>query len=212
MSSAGLAAVIALGAAHIVARYAGARVVAGVLKPLPILLLASMVSRAIPAEPRYGAALLAGLLCSMVGDVCLVFPARFVAGLACFLVGHLFYIGAFAGAGEWDLGAALLILPFVVSGGAMLAFLWPYLARLRPAVVLYVLVIAVMAWTAAVRAAAPGTAAPSGALALGGALLFMVSDGVLATDRFVRPLPGGDGAVMVTYYAAQTLIAASATA
>lgn len=211
MSCALIAVVVTLGVAHIIARYAGAPAVAGVLKPFPIALLAVVVSQTIPAEPHYGAPLLAGLLCSMAGDICLVFPARFLAGLGCFLIGHLFYIGTFAGAGEWNGEAWLLFLPFGLAGGAMLVFLWPYLARVRPAVAVYVLVIAVMAWTAAVRAASPGTVSPSGALALSGAVLFMVSDGVLATDHFVRPLPGGDGIVMVTYYAAQTLIAASAT-
>jgi uncharacterized membrane protein YhhN len=210
MSSALIAAVVTLGVAHILARTAGAPVLAGVLKPLPIALLALVVSQTIPAEPRYGGPVLAGLVCSMAGDICLVFPARFLAGLACFLVGHLFYIGAFGGAAAWSAGAWLLLVPFAVGGAAMLGFLWPHLDRVRPAVAVYVVVIVTMAWAAAVRAASPGTASPSGALALGGAIVFMVSDGVLSTDRFVRPLPGGDAIVMVTYYAAQTLIAASA--
>ena len=59
---------------------------------------------------------------------------------------------------------------------------------------------------------APATPAPSGMLALAGALLFMSSDGVLAFDRFARRFPAAYAVVMVTYYAAQTLIAASATA
>jgi len=55
------------------------------------------------------------------------------------------------------------------------------------------------------------TAAPaaSGGLALAGALLFMLSDGLLATDRFARRFAAADAALMTTYYAAQTLIALS---
>jgi uncharacterized membrane protein YhhN len=91
----------------------------------------------------------------------------------------------------------------------MFGFLSPHLGRLRAPVAVYVLVIAAMAWRAAARAAAP---VAGGTLALAGAVLFMVSDGLLATDRFARPFAAADGAVMVTYYAAQTLIAASALA
>src|SRR5947199_206071 len=71
----------------------------------------------------------------------------------------------------------------------------------------YVSVIAVMGWCAAVRATAGPSA--SGELALAGALLFMLSDGLLATDRFARRLRAADAIVMTTYYAAQTLIALS---
>src|SRR5439155_538218 len=39
--------------------------------------------------------------------------------------------------------------------------------------------------------------------------LFMLSDGLLATDRFARRFAAADAAVMTTYYAAQTLIALS---
>jgi len=73
-------------------------------------------------------------------------------------------------------------------------------------------VIAVMGWRAAVRAMAVSTPAPSGSLALAGALLFMLSDGLLATDRFARPFRSAEAAVMTTYYAAQTLLALSVRA
>jgi uncharacterized membrane protein YhhN len=65
---------------------------------------------------------------------------------------------------------------------------------------------------AARRALAPDTPMPSGELARAGALAFMASDGVLALDRFVRRFGAAHAVVMVTYYAAQTLIAASVAA
>jgi uncharacterized membrane protein YhhN len=40
----------------------------------------------------------------------------------------------------------------------------------------------------------------------------MVSDGVLAVDRFVRRFAAADAVVMTTYYAAQILIALSVRA
>jgi uncharacterized membrane protein YhhN len=204
----GVSAAVAIGAAHIAARYAAARRLAGLLKAVPIALLAALVA----AEPaaigeRYRWLVFAALLCSLAGDLWLVFPGGFVPGLASFLVAHLLYIGAFAPGGAWDTDAWLLLLPFVFFAIVMLTYLWPHLGRQRIPVVIYVTVIAAMGWRAAVRAGlAP---APSGALALAGALFFMLSDGLLAVDRFSRPFRAADAAVMTTYYAAQMLIALS---
>jgi uncharacterized membrane protein YhhN len=39
-----------------------------------------------------------------------------------------------------------------------------------------------------------------------GASVFVVSDTTLAVNRFVRPLPGADVVVMVTYHVGQALI------
>jgi uncharacterized membrane protein YhhN len=61
-----------------------------------------------------------------------------------------------------------------------------------------------MAWTAGGRAAA---GAPGGAVALAGAVTFMVSDATLAMNRFVGRFPAAQAVVMVTYYAAQTMLA-----
>jgi uncharacterized membrane protein YhhN len=204
-----VAAALVLGTAHVVARHRGALHVAGVLKPLPILLLAVLVARGDGGPGGWYAPLVAAGLCwSMAGDVFLVFPSRFVPGLASFLVAHGCYVAAFAPLGRWDAGAWLAAIPFAVGAGLYVRVLWPHLGAIRPAVVVYATVIAAMAWRAAAAAAvvpAPGTAA-----ALAGALLFMVSDGILAYDRFVRSFPAAAGLVMTTYYVAQTLIAVSA--
>src|SRR2546426_5470758 len=97
MDALGMAIVSALGVGHLVARYAGAPRVAGVLKPLPIALLTVMVWQGTPLDGRYSTFVVAGLVSSLVGDVCLLFPRRFVAGLPSFLVAHLFYLAAFRG-------------------------------------------------------------------------------------------------------------------
>jgi uncharacterized membrane protein YhhN len=204
-----LAAAAALGVAHIGARYVGPRLVAGVLKPLPILLFAVMVA---VAGRAHGAAyqwlVVVALGFSMAGDVFLLFPGRFTAGLASFLVAHLVYIAAFV-VGARD-PAPSLLLPFAVLAILMLRRLWPHLGRQRVPVIVYVGVIAVMGWRAAVRALSPAVPAPSDTLALVGALLFMTSDSVLALNRFARPFAAADAVVMTTYYAAQALIALSA--
>src|SRR6266705_3141069 len=60
MEARGMAIVCALGVAHLVARYAGAPRIAGVLKPLPIALLAVMVWQGTPLDGRYSTFVVAG--------------------------------------------------------------------------------------------------------------------------------------------------------
>ncbi len=208
MWSGGVAFVLVLGAAHVAARAAGARAAADLSKAMPIVLLAGLVAtEPAPVGQAYRWLVFAGLLCSLGGDVWLLFPRGFVAGLASFLLAHLLYIAAFAPGTPWNASAWALLAPFALVSLVVLRHLWPHLGRERAPVAVYVSVIAVMGWRAAVRVtAAPAT---SGGLALAGALLFMLSDGLLATDRFARRFAAADAAVMTTYYAAQTLIALS---
>src|SRR5690349_15946504 len=170
MWTAGIAAAGVVGAGHIAARYAGSRAAAGVLKAIPIAILAAFVATepAVVSE-RYRWLVFAALLWSLGGDVWLVFPGGFVPGLLDFLVAHVLYIAAFA----WDVHAGgtklLVLLPFLVGGLAMLAYLWPHLGKYRVPVLVYVAVIVAMGWRAAARALAPGVPEPSGTLALEGA-------------------------------------------
>jgi len=206
--------VVLVGAGYLVAHYGGSRPLSALLKVLPILALAAVVaSGPSSVDTRYATWLVGGLLASAVGDVCLVWPERFFTrGLASFLIAHCLYVGAFA-SGAAAGGMAWPWLAGILGTAAiLLARLWPHLGRVRGAVLAYVAVIAVMAWTAARRAGAPATPVPSGVLALVGSLLFMTSDAILALDRFARRIPAAHAVVMITYYAAQTLIASSAVA
>ena len=71
----------------------------------------------------------------------------------------------------------------------------------------YGLVILVMAWRASAAWAVLGSF--PALLALAGALLFVVSDTLLAINRFIRQFRWSKVAVLGTYYAGQALIAAS---
>lgn len=201
-----------LGAAHLAAHYAGRGALAGVLKALPVLLFAATVVRGTAAAGvGYGRLVASGLAISAVGDVSLVFPSGFLAGLGGFFVAHCCYVAAFAAAGVGaGPGPALALAVLAVVAGGMLHRLWPHVGGLGAPVVAYAAVLATMTWTAIARAALPATPEPSGTLAAAGAVAFLVSDGVLAEDRFARPFTAAHGVVMVTYYLAQALIAASA--
>lgn len=211
MSGALLATAAAIGGAHLLAYHRGLRATAGVLKAIPILLLAWGV----PSTPSgvgstYARLVAAGLVLSAVGDVSLVFRSGFLAGLAGFFLAHCCYIGAFGRGGlvGGTLGIVALVVLATVAG-TMLRYLGPHVGRARAPVAVYGAALSAMVWCAIGRALLPGTPVPSGVLAAVGAASFLVSDGVLAVDRFARPFAGAHAVVMVTYYVAQALIAAS---
>ncbi len=148
---------------------------------------------------------LIGLLCSLVGDVALMWPQQgFLPGLVSFLLAHLAYLWAFTrtqplAAVRWPFVA------YAALASAILWLLWPGVpAPLRGPVLAYVLCLAAMAAQAAVlwRSGAERGAV----LALGG-LLFMSSDALLATNKFAGPLPLASLWVLASYWAAQWCIA-----
>ena len=122
-----------------------------IAKPLTMAFVIALAAR--PSESTSDAfqgLVLAGLLFSLAGDVFLMLPSdRFVAGLGCFFVGHLFYIGAFSI--DAGLTTALtrepdVFLGFLVLGAAVYGSLWPRLHDMKIPVAAYVLAIAAMAW------------------------------------------------------------------
>ena len=149
--------------------------------------------------------LTAALVCSLGGDVALMLPNLFIPGLVSFLLGHVAYIALLRRGVRWFAHRGALLVT-VGIGAAMYAWLWHggLPAELRIPVAVYVLVIALMAAQALGRAAELQTdAAHTVAL---GACIFMVSDSVLAIDRFVQPVPMAILWVLTTYYAAQFCI------
>lgn len=156
------------------------------------------------AGTRPGIAVLVGMGLGLLGDAFLLLEQEwaFVAGLSAFLLGHLAYVLAFTTSWFSPAGAAVALL----LAGGLAARIGP---RLRTAAIAdegpmmgwavtgYLLVIAAMA------VAAGATGRP---LVLIGALLFVVSDAVLALDRFVAPRPRAHLVVMVTYHLAQAAI------
>ncbi|MFN2562561.1 MAG: lysoplasmalogenase [Jatrophihabitans sp.] len=176
-----------------------------VLKPatLVALVVAAAGADLGDAKPWVVTALVFGLL----GDVGLMLSSGrtdrpFLAGLAAFLIGHLFYQVAFVVAGVHALeslagllivgGAAGLALPEVLRGARQRAGLeFSYIVGA------YAAVLAVMAVLAV------GTSHIATAV---GGVLFLVSDTLIARDRFVAPVRHGKLLVIVTYHLTQFLI------
>jgi alkylglycerol monooxygenase len=179
-----------------------------VAKPLALMLAIAMVAVRSRREARplaFDGWLLGGLALSLLGDVLLLVPGRFIPGLVAFLLAHLCYIVLFSRGVGWLPRPRMLAITLGV-GALMYAVLFPGLGPvLKVAVAAYVLVIGTMAAQALGRAAVLGDAA-SRAVAIG-AVLFMASDSLLALNRFWHPLPLAPLWVLTTYYAAQVLIA-----
>ncbi len=174
-----------------------------IFKPLTMVLALLLVARS--GAARSSALLLLALAASLAGDVFLMLPGYFIAGLVSFLCAHLAYIALFKRGQGWfpNRRALLLTLGF---GTAMYGVLWTggLPAGLRGPVAAYVLVIALMAAQAIGRATVRRDAGAT--LVALGAGCFMLSDTLLALNKFVTPLPWAPLWVLSTYYVAQVLI------
>lgn len=177
-------------------------------KPLTtVLILALAATAGEPVSRGYQALVCAGLLFSLTGDVFLMLPRdRFVAGLAAFLIAHLFYVAAFAPRPP-ALAAPLGLAAVLTYGAVLLRSLWPHLGTLRAPVAFYGVALMAMAWQAMERWAVLETA--PALLGAAGAVLFVASDSLLALERFVRRGAWGQAVVLGTYFTAQWLIALS---
>ncbi|XP_077567113.1 lysoplasmalogenase TMEM86A isoform X2 [Stigmatopora nigra] len=154
--------------------------------------------------------ILAGLLFSALGDAFLVWQEQgyFIHGLVMFAVTHVLYSSAF-GMKPTD-GRAGLAVGAASAAGYLL--LYPYLrGPFTYLVGAYVALIGFMGWRAAagLRPARHLWTWTELSACLG-AVLFMVSDLLVAVDKFCFPVAHSRAMVMATYYAAQMLIALSA--
>jgi uncharacterized membrane protein YhhN len=161
--------------------------------------LAALIGYAATASDP-SAWLLVALALSLLGDVYLMLPVNlFAAGLGAFLLAHVAYIA------EFDASWTARLLCWV----AVLAATFPVARRilraiddaaLRPAVALYIATIALMVASAI---------ASGSRVAAIGAILFFVSDGIIAWNRFVQHLTWARLAIMITYHLGQLALVVS---
>jgi uncharacterized membrane protein YhhN len=152
--------------------------------------------------------LVAALALSAVGDAFLSRDGEkaFLGGLGSFLVAHIVYVALFLrsggglellGAESWRGAIALAMAVFAI---VMLAALWRRVGPgLRAPIAVYV---------AAILAMGISALTTSSMWVIGGAILFMASDGLLATEKFLAAAISPNRAWMrfaawALYYAAQ---------
>lgn len=148
--------------------------------------------------------LVAALALGLVGDVMLLGSSdrRFRMGLAAFLVGHLAYLGAFLGHGLDPQAWSWVALPLLLVSLLLTRDVVPTTHR-RSGLSLSLPVAVYTGVIGAVLVLGFVTGSPWVAV---GSAVFVASDGTLAVNRFVRPLPFGNLVVMTTYHVAQALI------
>lgn len=146
---------------------------------------------------------------SWIGDILLLFVFKgsmfFIFGLVSFLIAHLFYVFLFlkelkktSGKFEFKQPGLTLIVLFLVGFYALLS---PHLGDLKIPVIIYALVICFMLYIAYLLY--PHWTTPSSLFLLTGAIAFVISDFLLAINKFYAPFPNAGFFVMVTYLYAQ---------
>ncbi len=152
-----------------------------------------------------------GLFFSWIGDIVLEIDQNqeimFMAGLAFFLLAQVSYFIVFImthGKGQPVKKLIMMILPVVIYGVFLLAFLYRDLGEMRLPVVIYALVILAMLSAAITREGKTGIA--SFWLVLAGAALFVLSDSLLAVNKFSYAIPAAPVLIMSTYVIGQFLI------
>jgi uncharacterized membrane protein YhhN len=180
------------------------------LKPLTVALLIAAAVALRGEEPGGRWVLtLAALALSLAGDVFLMLPRNlFVAGLGSFLLAHLAYVAAFNLSSPPPIPTLLAAAGVsLAAGGLFLRLRTGLLAKgmggLVPPVAAYVAAIGAMVVSALTTVARPDWDAAHAALAVVGAVLFMVSDSLIAWTRFIRPFRHARVAVMATYHLGQ---------
>lgn len=170
-------------------------------KPLPALALAWWTAGA------PGAALVTtGLVFSAVGDLTLDLgtePAFFLAGMAAFAVAHAAYVAAFLA--HTRRPRLLALLPFLLWGVVLLRMVGAGLGPLVAPVCAYAVLLVAMMWRATAASLEAGRW-----VAAAGAVLFGLSDSLIALDRFHAPVPGARWLIMALYWTGQLGIARSA--
>lgn len=184
-------------------------------KPLLLVTLLVYYLSSRMESPNKLALLIAGALgFSWIGDVLLMLQGQmevlFMAGLLAFLLAHLLYILAYWQAikqsNDHSYGAFvhLRIIFLIFVGGALVYMLYPSLGSLRLPVIVYTTVIIFMGISALMRRGR--TSEKSFVLVYSGALLFIMSDAMLAINKFLYPLVQADLLIMASYISAQYLI------
>ena len=155
------------------------------------------------------------IIFSFLGDTLLMYESRnaayFMFGLVAFLIAHVFYILVYRQhRGEENenrlqgVHRARLAFPVILAGSGLVFVLYPSLGDLQIPVMIYAAVLVIMTLHALFRLGRTNTS--SFWLVFTGAILFMISDSLLAINKFFHPIAHAGIYIMISYIAAQFLI------
>src|SRR4051812_504393 len=161
-----------------------------VSKPLIML---SLIGYYLSSELLRNMTFVRALFFCWTGDILLLFQSEaavfFMAGLGAFLLGQVLYIISFRMMQDAEPQNELTIpqkirfsLPVMLAGTGLVAVLFPKLGGLKLPVLLYAVALMLMVMTAIFRFGR--TSSKSYWAMLFGAILFMISDSILAMNKF----------------------------
>ena len=173
------------------------------LKPLTILLIIFLgIASKDFRDNSFNQLILIGLLFSFLGDILLMFGKKeFLYGMGSFFLAHVFYINAF-----YIVNMKFNLILFIIIFGITSAYyfyLYSTLYSYRGPVLLYSLIIGTMLYFAISHFLIDNQIV--GKLIILGAVLFTISNMLLAIRQFKGNFPLSSELVYLTYYPAQYL-------
>lgn len=202
---------IALSFIYLLLLFLGYEVLDCYLKPalIPLLILGVYFSKKFKTR----SILITALLFSWIGDVILLFSdiaeIYFILGLVSFLISHILYCVLFNKQvkEKFKKNAIIFLIGSIIIASylvGMLSVLLPTLGDLKIPVIVYASVISIM-----LLFAYNGLLIwkkPANQYVFFGALFFVVSDSILAINKFHMPIQKSAFIIMLTYLVAQYLI------
>ena len=173
-----------------------------VCKPMATLLLMTIAMVGV-SDARIKTWVLTALVFSLIGDIALMFKERyFIPGLVSFCLALLSYALAFTLEARFtNLQWVYALLPISVAL-VFLNSMWGTFGSLRYAVAGYAMMMALFLWRAFSRFDESSISLSSWALVLGGAMLFMLGDILLARRHFAK-IEGAYWIQLGAYFLAQ---------
>ena len=177
----------------------------------PALLLSLIIFYAVKSNnipPKIRSLTYSALIFSLFGDILLMFVNRsahfFTAGLASFLLAHIMYILVFLKSKNSTKKPWLFTGILLVYGAGLFWLLKDNLGEMLLPVFFYMVVILTMATAAVLRV--DRVPKISFIFVLFGAILFLISDSLLAINKVYTPLAYSNISIMFTYAFAQLFI------
>jgi len=184
-----------------------------IVKALIMPVLALLYFRLVRSQMNgFHRMIISAFIFSWFGDVTLQLQQLndlyFMIGLSCFLASQVFYLTAFfatTGKNVLFFRKIYLILTVLIYGILLLYFLYDGLGDMRIPVIIYAVLILTMLTAALNRQEKVNR--QSFILVMIGAVLFVLSDSMIAINKFGHPFLLARVGIMTTYITAQYLIA-----
>jgi alkenylglycerophosphocholine hydrolase len=170
-----------------------------VIKAIPALSLAVLAFIAVSGAR--GKLLFTSLVFCAAADIALELDGGkyFVVGLGLFLIAHIFFIITFSRDFKFQKSRVPVIVLLAVYSMMMALVMTPSLKEMAIPVYIYMTALTLVGIFAALRAARND-------FTLYGAISFIVSDSIIAIDKFMMPVPAANYIIMITYDLALFLI------